>query len=93
MGKERMEITEEDIETLFPMNENGQWEVMKHPKAMRTTTDERIDRLISRLPKRGLQGDQESPMDTSKDSMGMRGLRNNYTNQSRTSTLTPRKFH
>ena len=51
-----MEITEEDMETLFPMNENGQWEVMKHPKAVRTITDERIDTLISRLPRERAPG-------------------------------------
>ena len=51
MRKERIDIMKEDIETLFPMNQNGQWEIMKYPKVARTLSDERIDTLIGRLPR------------------------------------------
>ena len=51
MRKTRMGATQEDIETLFPMNENGEWEGLKYPRAQRTITDERIDTLIGRLPR------------------------------------------
>ncbi len=56
MGKDRVEITQEDIETLFPMNENRQWEVMRYSKAMRNITDERIDALIDRPPRERAPG-------------------------------------
>ena len=56
MTRERMEITQEDIDTLFPMNENGQWEVMKYTKTIRNITDERIGTLIRRLPRERAPG-------------------------------------
>lgn len=51
MHKERVDIAQEDIETLFPMNLNENWGIMNYPKASRTITDERIDSLIARLPR------------------------------------------
>lgn len=56
MRKERINTTEDDMETLFPMDENSQWGVMKHPKSTGNITDRRIDTLIGRLPRERAPG-------------------------------------
>ena len=56
MKKERVEITQDDIEKLYPLNQNGQWEKMQYKKVQRSLADERIDSIIRRLPKNRAPG-------------------------------------
>lgn len=56
MQKEKIETTQEDIDTLFPMNQNKKWNDMKYPRAERSITDERINSLIAKLPRERAPG-------------------------------------
>ena len=56
MRKERIDITEEDIEQLYPLNKNGEWEKMKYHRVQRNLTDEKIDSIIGRLPRNRAPG-------------------------------------